>query len=263
MTYRPAPGPQFVPLTSTSPKDCVAAVTANLIDRATVSTKRPNHAGIRKASGAPATRGLWMSESIKAAQAYGVTVTGYYGIGRNDLDDLLSSGRGVGLLIDCSVTRYTARRTNSYTGPHCVYANSRSLWPAGETCACELHTANAHEEFTIDDPGTTSTGFQQWSAGLVYRAMESYGGGRIYCLASPDTEGRSWTAVDDATLRDKPTYTGSKKVGQLVIGKAYKGGRTETGGDWQRADGSMGDGWVHVVNPANGRYAWAKGESLR
>lgn len=262
MSFRPAKSGQFEPVTPTSPKDCVAATTAQLINRATVDTIRTNHAVIRKRSGAPGTRGLYLAEAIAAAKSFGVTLTPYYGLSRNETRDLVAAGHAVGFLIDCSVTRYTTRRTNFYTGPHMVYGNSYSWWPAGEKCACEKRTATAHGEYSIDDPGTTSVGYLQWSADLVYRAAESYANGSgIYLLAAPDTEGRSWKAVSASAIRSLPSYSKGVTLATMKLGQVFPGGRTDNGGDWRRGDGQMANGWAHLQQP-NGKYGWSKGESL-
>jgi hypothetical protein len=259
MSFQPVKAGQFQPVTATSPRDCVPATTAQLINRATVDAIRTDHAVIRAKSGAPATRGLFLSEAVHVAASFGVKLSSYTNLSRNALRDLSAAGRGVGILINCSITRYTDRRTNSYTGPHMVYANAYSFWQKGEPCACELHTAASHGEFTIDDPGTTSVGFQQWSANLVYRAAEAYPNG-IGCLATLDTEGRTWTARTTSDIRSLPSYTSGVKIGSLVAGQAYIGGRTDEGGQWQRADKTYGRGWVHVKHGSG--WGWCKGSSL-
>lgn len=260
MSYRPKPQAQFRPSTSTSGRDCVAASTALLIDRATVGAIHTDHAVIRKRSGAPATRGLYNSEATKAAATFGVTLTPYSGLSRNALRDLVASGRACGVSISCAVTRNTSRRTNSYTGPHRITAVAYSWWDKGTVCNCNRQTKDEHGEFTVEDPGTTSVGYQQWSAVLVYRAAEAHDRtGKISVLAAPDTEGRSWKAVMPGKVRKSPR-TDAPALADIQTGKTYPGGRTDNGGDWVRKDGTEGDGWIHV-RLGSGAWGWIRGEA--
>lgn len=244
MSFKPQKLGQYEPSTSTSARDCVATVAALLVDRATVSTIRSNHAKIRAASGAPSTRGLYLYEAVNAVKKlYGITLTASLWCSRNTVRDTVAGGSAVGVTIDCSVTRYTTRRTNYYTGLHEVFLVAYNYWPAGDVCGCEKRTTTAHGEFTVEDPGTTSVGYLQWSADLVYRAAEKVtGGSGINLLIAPDTEGRSRKALVDAKLYDTP-YRSSKVMRTLPKGTIAKVTSTYNGGGWQRADGTTGYGW--------------------
>lgn len=266
MSFHPAPNPQYAPSTSTSARDCVAAVTAMLIERATVGATRVTHATVRAKSGAPSTRGLYLWEGQKAAKALGVDLEVVLGVSRNTLRDTVRGGHGVGVTIHTSVTRYTTRRTNFYVGPHELYVNAYSDWPAGEICDCEKRTSAAHGEFTVEDPGTSAAGYLQWSASLVYLAAEKltsmYGQTGINLLVAPDTEIRPWKATIAGQIRSEPDYDKGTKLAAIVVGKTYKGGRTENGGNWLRKDGTKANGWTHVVisgTSPNYKWGWAAG----
>ena len=267
MTFRPVKSGQYEPVTSTSAKDCVAATTAMLIERATVGRLRPTHATIRKASGAPSTRGLYLYEAVNAAKTLGVTLVASLWNSRNTMRDTVAGGAAVGVTIHTSVTRYTTRRTNYYVGPHEVYVQAYNYWPAGEVCACEKKTATAHGEYSVEDPGTTSVGYLQWSADLVYRAAEKLTGGGINLLIAPDTEIRPWKAAIAGQIRSEPDYDTGRKLADIVLGRTYKGGRTENGGNWLRADGSKANGWTHVVisgtTPETYKWGWWAGRAGR
>lgn len=265
MTFRPVRNGQYEPVTATSSRDCVAAVTAMLMERATVGRIRVSHATVRAKSGAPSTRGLYLWEAEKAAAALGVNLEVVLNVSRNTFRDTVRGGNGVGVTIFTSVTRYTTRRTNFYVGPHEVYVNDYNDWPKGEICGCEKRTAAAHGEFTVEDPGTTSVGYLQWSADLLYRAAEKLTGDNgINLLVAPDTEIRPWKAMIEGQIRSEPDYDTGTKLAAIVVGKTYKGGRTENGGNWLRANGTKANGWTHVVisgTSPNYKWGWWAGRA--
>ncbi len=259
----PAGNPQFVPYTATSSKDCVAAVAAHGLERATVGATRLNHADIRRASGAPATRGLYLYEAARAAlELTGIELEVALYVTRNTARDTVAGGSACGITIHTAETRYTTRRTNYYVGPHEIIALAYTWWPKGEVCGCERKTAEAHAEFTVYDPGITTVPPRQWSANLVYRAAERLtGAGNINLLVFPDTEGRSWKALAKVEIRSQPSYSTGRKVGTTVVGKAYPGGRTEKGGRWQRANGTYANGWVRIKTDTG--WEWIKGRAAK
>ena len=250
----PAKNGQFSPSTPSSSKDCVAATTAMLVERALVGRIRPTHVDIRKLSGAPISRGLYMAEAVIAANHYGVKLESQVGLNRTQTRDTIGNGRPAGGSIDCSVTVNTSRRTNSYTGNHMVYVHQYQYWPGGSRCECEKVATYAHGEFLVEDPGTTSAGYLWWSADLFYRAAEKRGNGLINLLVGPDTEGRTWTALAARDVRTEPSYSTGKKLGSTKAGVKYAGGRTENGGNWKREDGSFADQWVHIKYGQ--KWAW-------
>lgn len=258
---------QFQPLISTSSRNCVPNTGRKLMRRATVDAIAPSTAACRKWSGAPDTRGLTYGEMATAAAHFGVTLTPMYGNTRQEMFDLVDAGHAVGISIDCSVTVNTERRTGSYTGDHTIYGHDVRHVPAGGKCLCEKRNASkAHNEYLIEDPGNTSIGYQWWSASLVYRAAEarttdhngiSHG---INLLVAPDTEGVKWKCVMTGRFRSEPRKD-SADLGPYRVGTIYPGGRTENGGTWERRDGTLAHGWIHLRMP-NGRWAWARGEAM-
>lgn len=263
MSCHPAKNGQYQPKTATSSKDCVAATTAMLVERATVGRYRPTHVDIRRASGAPATRGLLMVEAAKAANdLYDVTLTPSLGLSRATLRDTVGNGRAVGISISCAVTVNTSRRTNSYTGSHMVYANHYQVWPGGARCYCEKRATYKHGEFRIEDPGTTYAGYLWWSADLVYRAAEARTGGNgINILAAPDTEGVPWRCTAKTRVRTKRSFSTGATLTVLVPGSdKHIGGRTQNGGGWKRDDGTTANEWVHIKTSKG--WGWVRGGAL-
>lgn len=265
--FLPPAQSQFQPRIATSQLDCVPCTARKCIRRATVDAQAPSTEAIRKASGI-STRGLTYGEAAEAARKVsGVVLSPRYGLEREEVFDLADAGHGFGISIDCSVTVHTARATGSFTGDHTVYVQDVRHVKKGGTCRCEKGTATkAHNEYLIEDPGNSSKGYQWWSAGLVYRAAEertrdaqgrSHG---INVLLTPDTEGVKWRATGKGKVRKEPRVD-AKAVASIVIGKVYPGGRTETGGPWKRADGTTGNGWVHVKYGI-GRWGWINGRRV-
>jgi hypothetical protein len=260
---QPAPNPQYLPSTSTSAKDCVAATGAMLAEGATVTAVRTDHSAIRRASGAPATRGLYLWESAKGVKAVtGVELEVKLHVARSTVRDLVAGGSKCGVTIDTAVTRYTTRRTNYYVGPHEITLLDYQQWPAGEVCACEKATAATHAEFTVYDPGLTRTPARQWSAELVYRAAEKLTGlfNAINVLIAPDTEGVTWKATAVAAIRSEPSYSVGRKIGATVAGRTYAGGRTQNGGKYRRANGTYANGWIHIR--VGDTWGWRKSTGM-
>lgn len=251
MAFRPKQLSQFQPSTWSSSVDCVPACTAHLINRATVDGKKPSHADVRKASGVTDKRGLSYAEAATAAAKFGVTLTPRYGITRAQLKDILTSGRACAVSIDCSVTVNTPYRTNSFTGDHSEFAQAYSS------------SINAA---AVEDPGTTAAGYLNWPFDLLCRAAEartkdhlgvSHG---INVLVGPDTEGVKWKCVMTGKVRATPD-TNAAAIATLKVGTTYQGGRTQNGGPWERAYGTTGYGWVHVL--VGTRWGWARGEAMK
>lgn len=262
MPFHPKKNGQYEPTTSTSAKDCVAATASMLVERAKVGAVRPTHVAIRAKSGAPASRGLMLSEAASAVKSlYGVTLEVKLGLDRTQVRDTIGNGRAAGVSIMCSVTVNTSRRTNSYTGRHLIFVSEYQEWPGGAYCSCEKRSNVRHGEFYVEDPGTTSAGYLWWSADLVYRAAEASGGGKISCLFGPDTESITWTANGAAQVRTQPTYSSGLTIKKSVIGAKYAGGATQNGGSWSREDRTIATGWVHI-KLASGKWGWIKGRAL-
>ncbi len=253
---------QFVPKTATSSKDCVPAATAHGLQRATADRIRLTHADVRRASGAPSTRGLYLWEAKEAVQDLtGIGLEVVLHVTRETLRGTIVGGQACGVTIHTAETRYTTRRTGYYSGPHQVSVLAWTWWPKGEICGCERATAEAHAEFTVYDPGMSTVPPRQWSAGLLYRAAERLtGAGRINVLVFPDTEQRPWTATYVSPIRSHPT--GGTKVASTVKGKQYPGARTRKGDRWKRDDGTYGKGFVRIRYTAT-KWGWVPGKVVR
>jgi hypothetical protein len=213
--------------------NCVPATCVMAADRATVGRKRVTTRQIRAASGISG-RGLTYAEAVAATKKVtGVQGEPRYGITRADLHNLVVAGHAVTLSIDCSVTRYTAYRTNTFAGSHSVYVNS-------------YHSST----YRIEDPGTTSAGYLDWPADLVYRAAEARTMGHgINVIVWPDTEGEKRKAIAPGRFRATPSLTGVDK-GPIDVGYIYYVGATTNGGAWKRSDGGISNGWHRISTGA-------------
>jgi hypothetical protein len=261
---------QFQPRIATSDLDCVPCSTRKAIRRTTVDAKAPTTKAIRAKTGVY-TRGLTYGEAAEAAAAWGVNLDPLYGNSRDEMKDLIDAGRGALLSIRCSVTVNTDRATGSFRGDHTVYVHDFRHVDAGENCKCEKNGTAAgrrsHNEYLIEDPGNSSVGYVWWSAALVYEAGEArtvdrYGRTQgINLCVTPDTEGVKWRVVEKGAIRSKPR-SDSAKVSTADVGEVFQGGRTETGGQWRRADGTFGRGWVHIEYRP-GTWGWVRGRLVR
>lgn len=231
-------------------RNCVAAVTAALIDRVTVGGIRVTGAYIRKLTG-DTSGGITEIQAMKAAtQATGgqVMLEPRYGLSPDQVRDLAKSGRAFGILISCAVTRYTAFRTNYYTGLHELYVQR---YDAGT------------DRYLIDDPGTTTAGFMWWPASLLHKAAAAGTGYHgLQVLVARDTEGVSRIAhLVPGTIRATPDVSAASK-GSVQLGKAYNVLLTTNGGPWKREDGTTGDGW-HKVRVGLTGSGYILGKRLR
>lgn len=257
MPFAPTPNPQM-DNTTYARYNCVLASSVMLIDRATVSAKRPRTSSLRYHSKVTALRGVTYGEAAVAAKVFGVTLEPRYGLSRESVKNLVDGGRAIGISIDTSVTRYTSRRTGTFVGGHTIYVNDYRWVTSG--CRCERNTSIDHAEYQCEDPGTTSAGYLWWSASLLYRAAEKRGGGKINVLVSRDTEGVSRVAVMSGGIRAASTSTAAK-IKSISVGTSYAVTYTVTGGTWRRSNGTYGNGWHHVS--VSGPDGYIRGEALR
>lgn len=243
MPYEPVKNGQ-IDGTPLDESNCVPATCVMGADRASVGAVRPKTAAIRKASG-DTYRGITFTDAAAAtARVCGVKGVPRFGLSRNDVRALLLGGHALTVGINCAVTRYTQYRTNYYTGFHAVFANSL-----------------VDQTVTVEDPGTTAAGYLRWPLDLLYRAAESFTGGRgINVIAWPDTEGVTKVAVMKGRVRATASAQ-SKDLGPVVLGRAYSAVTTVTGGDWKRADGTTARGWWKVKRGTG--YGFIRGECLK
>ncbi len=256
MTFRPASLDQPDDLT------CVDTTAALIVNRVTVDSLRPDPLQIRRKTGIT-TRGITYMEAAEAvASLYDVNLSPRFHLSRDQVRDLVASGRPIGISIDTSVTRNTNRHTGSFIGGHTVYVNRYRSTP---TCSCEraLAAGNSHSEFQIEDPGTFRAGFRWWSAGLLYKAAEARTNGNgINVLVGRDTEDVDRTCVGAGEVRAKPDKDAASKE-SLVPGKSYAVVSTRNGGDWLRDDGSAGKGWHKVTLTETTEIGYIRGEALK
>jgi hypothetical protein len=238
------------------PYCCVPTSASMACDAATGGKKRPAVEALRKATTVAHPYGISYSAIAHATAAVAnVPSEARYGLSRSQVVALASSGRPFCISIDCSVTVNTVRRTGSFTGGHTIYGPPRnySVWPGGETCACNKRTTQRHSEFRMQDPGTYSVGFVQWSAELLFRAAESRTGGNgINVLVFPDTTEVYRKVVEAHWVREKPT-TESKRLRRVEVGDRPRHvDKFVTGEAWFRADGGRSTAWAEL---AGGGYS--------
>jgi hypothetical protein len=232
------------------PYCCVPTSASMACDAATGGKKRPAVEALRKATTVAHPYGISYSAIAHAtAEVANVPSEARYGLSRSQVVALASSGRPFCISIDCSVTRYTARRTGTFTGGHTIYGPpmSYSNWPGGSDCGCEKDTSTRHSEFRMQDPGTYSVGFVQWSAELLFRAAEARTGGNgINVLVFPDTTDVYRAVIEAGWVRSKPT-TESAKVRRVEAGDRPRHiRRFVTGEAWFRPDGGRSTAWAEL-----------------
>lgn len=244
---------------------CVPTTASMIVDHGSAGMKRPAVERLRQATGVPHPNGIsYLDIEAAVQQVANVDLQSRFLVAEGTAAIVAASGRSFGISIDASVTRYTARRTGTFTGGHTVYVRGYSVWPGGGPCACEKKSSLRHSEFTVQDPGTFSVGFQQWSASLLLKAAQSRTGGRgINIIVGLDTTDVWRKRVKPGYVRESPS-TGAKalrriedrpyNVVEIVNGESYTtpAGHTSTG--WYRiaAGGFIrGDrlGTVNVEKP--------------
>jgi hypothetical protein len=261
--FRGEPLPQH---TSSSywQKDCVPASSALCVNGTSVDVLRPTPWNIRQAAGVLEYRGMSYGEAVMGVvtwtgkQGRRITPTVRYSVTRADFKAFVDGGRRCVISISCYVTVRTKRATNDYTGNHSMSVHDYR-W-AATTCMCELKGTTAagtdHGEYLVEDPGTTTTGYQWWSAALLFKAAEfRTGGDGIDCIVFPDTEGVTRTGVG-GYFYDSAFRSSTRK--QAIGTGPYTVTNTTNGGGWQRPDGSTGYGWYRVPGDL-----YAPGKDLR
>lgn len=243
--------------------NCVLACATDLMCRASVGYWRVAASKLRTLSGDKSggvTYGQAADATIKATNGQ-VVLEPRYGLNAGQVQSYIASGRAAAISIDCSVTRYTSRRTNTFTGGHSVYIQ-QYRWTAPGQCGCELQKETQHGEYLIEDPGTTSAGYRWWSSSLVYRAALARGGGSISIMLCRDTEGVTRTTRKDAVIRASASTT-SQRVAKIPKGRSLYVTSTRDGGPYiSDTDGQTSHNW-HRVRYATGKYGFTKGENLR
>lgn len=251
-------------------KDCVPTSAAESVNLATVDALRPTGTDIRYAAQVTAYRGLSYGEAVVGTITWTtkkgrrVSPTARYAITRAAFKGYADGGYSGSVSISCAVTVNTKRATNDFTGNHTVTWRDYRWCTTAATCYCErkgtTRAAIDHAEILIEDPGTTTTGWQWWSAELLFKAAEfRTGNDGIDVIVFPDTEGVDWRLVKTATVWAAPR-TNSQAFVNLPVGRVLNGGRTEVGGNWTRdSDGKTGRGWIQVEY-ATGKWGWIEGE---
>src|SRR5262245_50550351 len=98
-------------------QNCVLATTTDLVNKVTGGRLRPPASALREITGDTSGGVSYGQAEDAALEATGgqVILEPRYGLDRSQARDLVAAGRSAGWSIDCSVTRYTTRRTGSYT----------------------------------------------------------------------------------------------------------------------------------------------------
>ena len=249
--------------------NCLFACETMGMHRGTVGLWRVAASRLRTISG-DTSGGVTLDQAAEAAEKatrgqYQSDVR--YDITRAMLKAFVVAGRGVKVVILCSYTVRTRRRTNSFTGRHGVYINDYRWSKGGAYCRCELRESGAashkyaHGEFYIKDPGVTSTGFRWWSAQLVYRAAEMgapAGAAAIDVSLTRDTEGVTRRARIRVPLKLAPNKA-AQTVAYTVPDWDYFIARTANGTAWVRdTDGGESNNWCKVKRGSG--YVWGRGE---
>lgn len=229
---------------------CVPTSASMAIDATTGGVKRPSVHSLRNAAGVPHPYGIsYIAMTGATLEVSGIRSEARFGCSRSQVVAIPVGGRGHLISISAAVTRYTARRTGTFTGGHTVYVppGGYSVWPGGERCGCEKATTVRHSEFRVQDPGTFSVGFQQWSAELLFRAAEARtAGAGINVLVFPDTTDVYRKVTEAGWIRAKPT-TQSTRVRRLEAGARARHVRRIVAGEaWFRADGSRSNAWAEL-----------------
>jgi hypothetical protein len=238
-------------------KNCVLATSTDLIDRTTVGRLRVLAPTLRKVSGDTSGGVSYEQAAAATSTATGGQVKLYprYALNRTQVMDLSAAGVPFGISILCLVTRYTTRRTGTFTGGHTVYVQETRWVTSGCQCETAQKTTN-HREYLVEDPGT-SAGYLWWSEDLLCRAAEARGGGHINVLAGIDTEGLTRVCIGAGSIRATPNTSGTKR-GTLKVGAPYTVTSTTNGGNWARdSDGGTANGWHRIST------GYVRGEALR
>jgi hypothetical protein len=232
---------------------CVPTAASMGCDAATGGRRRPAVEALRKATGVPHPYGIsYIAMAGATKKVSGVPSDARFGLSRTQVVALANSGRPWNASIWAGITRYTIRRTGTFTGGHTIYCppNGYSVHPAGDVCTCDKQTTARHSEFRIQDPGTYSQGFVQISAELLFRAMEerSRRAGMSGCnvLVFPDTTDVYRAVIESGWIRKQPT-TESGKVRRVEQGARPRHVRRfVTGEAWFRADGGRSNAWAEL-----------------
>ena len=248
--------------------NCVLAATTMLIHRITIGRLRPPAWRLRNITG-DKVGGVSLAQAADAAnQTASPKLEPRYEITRGAMRALSKAGYGFVVIINCAVTVNTARATNRFMGMHAIYVNDYR-WVDGGTpiatrrmCACERDIGEPHGEYLVEDPGTTYTGFQWWSALLLARAAEARigappGAKAINVLLGRDTEGVDRRARVRAVIRAEPRKD-SKVIGYVKDGSTHRIRYTTNGGPWTAdSDGGTRDNWARIPEGFVRGEVWA------
>lgn len=245
--------------------NCVLSCATDLMCRASVGYWRVPASKLRTITGDTSggvSFGQAADATVRATKGE-VILHPRYSLSRYDVKVLISAGKALAIGISCLVTRYTTRRTNNFVGQHAVYVQDYA-WRVNGACQCEKNQQTQHAEYLVEDPGTTYTGYQWWSADLLYRAAEAHGGGSgaIATLVCQDTEGVWRVARKNGAIRNEAKGD-SVRIGNIVQGKSYFVTSTRNGRPWvSDTDGGTRKNW-NRVKFGDGKYGFTKGENLR
>lgn len=229
--------------------NCVCAVVADLIDRATLGHLRFSGADVRFETG-DRTGGLDYYQAVMVADKMTggrVKLRAMLGADISDIRDGVAGGAPMGVSV---LMPY---------GGHTVYVIGY-YWTDRCQCERDLRDGVAHGEYTIDDPGTTKQGYVRWSAQKLYsKARARTGSLLVNLLAGEDTEGVNRAARRDGFLRSQPSM-GAPTVASIRRGAGLRLQRTTNGGTWKRPNGTFADGWFYGTVSTSSKAGWGRGD---
>lgn len=219
---------------------CVPTTASMIVDASTAGVKRPPVEALRADTGIPHPLGISYGSIAGAVEhVSNVQLQPRYGLTRSEVVNLANSGRPFGISVEMSRLGY------SQSGGHTIFVatNGYSVWPGGETCACEKRTNVRHSEYRIQDPGTWRVGYKQISADRLHGAAEARTGGNgINVLVGLDTTDVRRKAVAKGACRKSPS-TKANPTRAIQVGKVYEVQEIVEGEPWWRKNGGRSTAW--------------------
>lgn len=229
--------------------NCVAAVVAALIDRATLGRLRYSGADVRFETG-DTIGGLNYYQAAEVSEDLTgglVTLRALLGVAVDVIRDGVAGGATMGVSVQMPYGGHTIHVVGYYWVDRCQ-------------CELDLLDGRAHAEYTIDDPGTTREGYVRRSASWLYRKARARTGTMLVnILVNEDTENVRRTARRDGYLRSRPAMD-APRVATIRKGTALLQRSTRNGGKWKRPNGTYADGWAFGNIVGSTRTGYYRGD---
>lgn len=221
--------------------NCVAATVSELGDCSSLGFWKVPPSRIRTLTG-DYLGGLTYTdaaEALKTATNGDVVVSYLYWVPSSTLDDLLNAPRISGIVIDCSVTRYTPFRTGTFTGLHSVVVGAKRII----TLKRSDGTSYKQKQAFVMDPINNTWVWWPWSL-LMQAANYAAGAGLIHVIYTRDLANVTRTTTSDGYIRSSAHIT-NNKISPFVNGKSFTVIQTIRGGVWT-VQGREGKGWSRI-----------------